>query len=78
MTWNDEAVDLNGLRRRVRGLGGEVLDAVVIAPSADVDFMTLYEAIRIVGEAKVGETNMMPTLSGCAGTVGPVREPPVC
>ncbi len=78
MTWNGEAVDLNGLRQRVRALGGQTLDDVVVAPAAEADFMAVYEAIRVVGEEKAGGANMMPILSGCAGTTGPVREPPVC
>jgi len=73
MTWNDEAVDLDGLRRRVRALDSRTLDDVAVAPSADADFTTLYEAMRAIGQR-----DNMPTLSGCAGTVGPVRAPPIC
>lgn len=78
MTWNGEAVDLDGLRRRVRALGTQTLDDVVVAPSAEADFNTLYEAMRAIGQEKIREHDRMPTLSGCAGTVGPVRDPPIC
>jgi biopolymer transport protein ExbD len=78
MTWNGETIDLDGLRQRIRAMNTPTLDDVVVAPSADADFMAMYEAIRVVGQGKVGELNMMPTLSGCAGSVGPMRDPPVC
>jgi hypothetical protein len=78
MTWNGEAVDLAGLRRRVRAMDTRTLDDVAVAPSADADFMAVYETIRVVGQERVGQANLMPTLSGCAGTAGPVRDPPIC
>ena len=78
MTWNGEAVDRAGLRQRISAIGTQTLDDVAVAPSADADFMAVYEAVRAVGQAKIGQSNMMPTLSGCAGTVGPVRDPPIC
>lgn len=78
MTWNGEAVDLAGLRRRVRALGTQTLDDVAVAPAADADFIAVYEAMRAIGQEKIGQHERMPTLSGCAGTVGPVRDPPIC
>jgi hypothetical protein len=73
MTWNGAAVDLDGLRRRVRAMATRTLDDVTVAPSTDADFITLYEAMRVIGQH-----NRMPTLSGCTGTVGLVRDPPIC
>lgn len=73
MAWNDEAIDLNGLSERVRAMDRQILDDVAMAPSGDADFGALYEAVRVIGQVK-----RMPTLLGCAGTAGPVRDPPIC
>lgn len=73
MTWDGETVDLVGLGRRARALDPRTLVPVAVAPSADSDFMTLYEAVRVVGDEY-----LVPTLSGCAGTLGPTRDPPIC
>jgi hypothetical protein len=73
MSWNGEAIDLNGLRVRVRAMDRQRPDDVAVAPADDVDFITFYEAVRLVGQVKE-----MPTLFGRAspsGTPGGSRPP---
>jgi hypothetical protein len=75
ITWNGEAVDKAGLGERAR-LAATMRPPVdlFVAPSADSDFATLHEAMRAIEAA-----NMEASLSGCAGTTGPVLETsPVC
>jgi len=66
MTWNGEAIDLNGLRERVRAMDRQRPDDVAVAPSNEADFMTFYEAVRIIGQVKE-----MPTVLGCPERPGP-------
>jgi biopolymer transport protein ExbD len=75
LTWDGTAIDSAGLRERL-GAARSMAPPVdlFVAPSADSDFMALYETMRTI-EAE----NMEATLSGCAGTPGPIREgSPVC
>jgi hypothetical protein len=65
MSWNGGAIDLNGLRVRVRAMDRQRPDDVAVAPADDVDFITFYEAVRIIGQVKA-----MPTLFGRAGPSG--------
>jgi hypothetical protein len=66
MTWNGEAVDLNGLRERVRAMDRRIPDDVAVAPADEADFVTFYEAVRAIGQVKT-----MPTLLGCVGPCAP-------
>jgi biopolymer transport protein ExbD len=73
VTWNGEAIDLDGLRTRVRAMDRRRVDDVAVAPASDADFITFYEAVHIIGQGKT-----MPTLLGCRGTTGSVNDPSVC
>jgi biopolymer transport protein ExbD len=66
MTWNGEAIDLDGLRARLAATDRRRPDDVAVAPAADADFIALHQAVRIIGQVKE-----MPTLLGCAGQTRP-------
>ena len=68
MTWNSEAIDLNGLRERVRAMDTHRPDDVAVAPTDEADFVTFYEVVRAVGRIKA-----TPTMVVCAGLPGDSR-----
>ena len=75
MSWDERAVDQPGLLERAQAeASSRPPVALVVAPAEDSGFLALHDAL-----ATIRQGGMEATLSGCAGSSGPIRESgPVC
>lgn len=75
MSWDGRPIDRAGLLERVRAEGmNRPPVELVVAPAEDSSYLALHDAL-----ATMKQGGMEATVSGCAGTSGPVRtDNPVC